>query len=173
MIILIVLAVLLIGTGVVVYKLVIQKPVPKTATQTNPMGLEDTLPQADTSIKVNLTQSSSKANTVVLTATGLGGKYANVGYELSYQSNGLFKGVTSGSTPIDTSGQDTFTREVYLGTCSKNDCRPDTGVTKISVVLKFTDSSGKQSEFSKDYSLDGSAASGSSSGSTTPTPPED
>ena len=167
-----ILAVLLIGTGIVVYKVVAPKPAPKVA-QTDTVSLEDTLPPADPSIKVDVKLSPSKANTVVMTASGLAGKIANVGYELSYDSKGISKGVTSGSTPIDTTGKDTFIREIYLGTCSKNDCTPDVGVTKVSVVLKFTDTAGKQSQFSKDYALDGSGTSGSTSGSATPTPPED
>ena len=77
----------------------------------------------------------------------------SVAYELSYESQGLIKGVNSGSKPIDTTDKDSFEREVYLGTCSKNDCKPDVGVTKISVVLEFTDKDGKRSQYSKDFEL--------------------
>jgi hypothetical protein len=115
--------------------------------------VSDTLPQADASIVVKLVKSAAKANTVVLSASGLGGKIVSVGYELSYDSQGLIKGVQSGSKPIETAGQDTFEREVYLGTCSKNDCKPDAGVTKVSIVLEFTDTNGKKSQYSKDYDL--------------------
>lgn len=148
-----VIAILLIGTGFAVYKVLAPKPAPKVTTASDDTLLSETLPPADDSIKVNLVKSASKANTVVLTANGLGEKIVSVGYELSYDSNGLIKGVNSGSKPIDTTGQNSFTREVYLGTCSKNDCKPDVGVTKISVVLEFTDKDGKKSQFSKDYDL--------------------
>jgi hypothetical protein len=77
----------------------------------------------------------------------------SVGYELTYESQGLIKGVDSGSSAIDVTGKDTFERDIYLGTCSRNVCKPDPGVTKVSVVLKFTDKSGQKSQFSKDYDL--------------------
>lgn len=148
-----VLVILLVGTGVVVWRVLVTKPAPKAQTATDEVLPNDSLPQVDSSVKVDLTKSTAKANTVELTATGMAGKMVSVGYELSYDSNGLIKGVNSGSKPIDTSGQDSFTREVYLGTCSKNDCKPDPGVTKISVVLEFTDKNGKKSQFSKDFDI--------------------
>jgi len=109
--------------------------------------------KVDASISVDVAWSKSKDNTVVLTAKGLGGKYTSVGYELQYESGGVGKGVTSGSKPLDVTGKDTFDREIYLGTCSRNVCKPDPGVKKVSVVLEFTSADGKRSEFSKDYDL--------------------
>ncbi|HUD20124.1 MAG TPA: hypothetical protein VMR81_06810 [Patescibacteria group bacterium] len=149
------LAVLLIITGVVVYKIMSPKPATKTTASTpaDMTSLQDSLPPVDSSIKVDLVKSTTKANTVSITADGLAGKIVSIGYELSYDSQGLIKGVNSGSTPIDTTGKDTFSREIYLGTCSRNDCTPDLGVTKVSVVLEFTDTAGKKSQFSKDYDL--------------------
>lgn len=141
--------VILLGvTGVVVYKAISgskQAPVVEETPQ-------EVLPQVDSSVTVTLTK-SPKANTVVLKVSGMAGKYASVGYEFSYESKGLIKGVNSGSKPLDVSGKDSFDREVYLGTCSRNDCTPDVGVTKISVVLEFTDTAGKRSQFSKDFEL--------------------
>ena len=146
------LAVLLLVTGIVVYKaLFTTKTQPKEQTQIE--ETTDTLPTADPSIQVKLIKSTAKANSVILSASGLGSNIVSVGYELSYDSQGLIKGVNSGSKPIDTTGKDTFEREVYLGTCSKNDCKPDAGVTKVSIVLEFTDKDGKKSQFSKDYDL--------------------
>jgi len=149
------LAVLLIITGVVVYKIMSPKTATKTtaSTPSDMTSLQDSLPPVDSSIKVDLVKSTTKANTVSITADGLAGKIVSIGYELSYDSQGLIKGVNSGSTPIDTTGKDTFSREIYLGTCSRNDCTPDLGVTKVSVVLEFTDTAGKKSQFSKDYDL--------------------
>lgn len=144
------LVVLLLITGVVVYKAVFSaKTAPPVVEEEE---IVDTLPPADPSILVTLVK-SAKANTVVLSASGLKGNINSVGYELSYDSQGLIKGVQSGSKPIETVGKDTFEREVYLGTCSKNDCKPDVGVTKVSVVLEFTDKDGKKSQFSKDFDL--------------------
>lgn len=115
---------------------------------------EETMTEkADESIIVDVVWSKAKDNTVVLTAKGLDGAYTTVGYELQYESNGVGKGVTSGSKPLDVSGKDTFDREIYLGTCSRNVCKPDPGVKKVSVVLEFTATDGKRSEFSKDYDL--------------------
>lgn len=115
--------------------------------------IEELLPPADSAIIVTVAKSRSKDNTVVMSVSGLGTKYLSIGYELTYDSQGLIKGVNSGSKPLDVVGKDGFDREVYLGTCSRNVCKPDAGVKKVSVVLEFTDTSGKKSQFSKDYTL--------------------
>jgi hypothetical protein len=142
------LAVLLVGTGIIVYKVVSAKPAAVVEETVDNISL----PQVDASVTANLVK-GTKANTVVLKVSGLASKYSTIGYEFSYESKGLIKGVNSGSKPTDVSGKDAFEREVYLGTCSKNDCTPDVGVTKVSVVLQFTDTEGKQSQFSKDFDL--------------------
>lgn len=143
------LVVLLVGTGIVVYKAVLA-PKPPQASQEAPVA--ETLPTVDASVSVAVTK-ATRANTVVLTVASLGSKYSTLSYEFSYESLGLIKGVNSGSKPIDVSGKDSFSREIYLGTCSKNDCKPDPGVSKVTVNLVFTDSAGKQSQFSKDFNL--------------------
>lgn len=143
------LAVLLVVTGVVVYRAVApsNEPVPVEE------EITELLPIADLSIVVNASFSKAKDNTVVLTVSGLGSKYTTVGYELTYDSQGLIKGVNSGSKPVEVAGQDGFEREVYLGTCSRNVCKPDTGVTKVSIVMEFTDTANKKSQFSKEFDL--------------------
>lgn len=144
------LAVLLVITGILVLKVT-------TSNKSNTPEVEDEifeiLPEVDASVLVTLAKSKSAANTVVLSVKGLGSKYSTVAYELTYDSEGLIKGVNSGSKPIDVSGQSGFEREVYLGTCSKNVCKPDPGVKKVTVVLEFTDSSGNRSQFSKEFNL--------------------
>ncbi len=144
------LALLLIVTGIVVYRAIAPsgESVPVKEEE-----ITELLPQADASIGVNLTLSRAKANTVVLTVSALASKYTSVGYELTYDSQGLIKGVNSGSKLIDVASQDGFEREVYLGTCSRNVCKPDLGVGKVSVVLEFTGIDGKKSQFSKDFDL--------------------
>lgn len=103
-------------------------------------------------VEVSVTKSRTKDNTIVLGISGLQSKYSTVAYELSYDSLGIVQGVTT--KPLDISGKDTFTRDdIYLGTCSRNVCRPHPGVKKVSLVLEFTDSSGKISQFSKEYDL--------------------
>jgi hypothetical protein len=149
-IIIIILAVLLLGTAGLVYK-VISSRSSKPVAQTK--DVVEILPQVDASVIVTVKKSTSAANTVVMQATGLAGKMVSIGYELTYESQGLIKGVNSGSSAIDVTGKDTFERDIYLGTCSRNVCKPDAGVTKVSVVLEFTDKDGKKSQFSKDYTL--------------------
>ncbi len=143
------LAVLLLITGIVVYK---------AATSGSPAAIvteepAESLPSVASTVSVTVGKSRGKDNTVVLEVMGLGGTYASVAYELTYESQGLIKGVNSGSKPIEVGGQDGFSREVYLGTCSRNVCKPDAGVKAVSVVLEFTDSSGKKSQFSSDFDL--------------------
>ena len=112
---------------------------------------EETVPLAST-VEVSVTKSRTKDNTIVLTISGMQSKYSTVAYELSYDSLGIVQGVTT--KPLDVTGKDTFIRDdIYLGTCSRNVCRPHPGVNKVSLVLEFTDSSGKISQFSKDYDL--------------------
>ena len=142
------LAVLVVATGFVVYKTLSAKPAPVVEETVDTISL----PEVDSSVVATLTK-AAKPNAVTLKVTGLGSKYSTIGYEFSYESKGLIKGVNSGSKPTDVAGKDIFDREVYLGTCSKNDCTPDVGVTKVSVVLQFTDTEGKQSQFSKDFDL--------------------
>ncbi len=144
------LAVLLLLTGFVVYRVLAPS---KEAAPVAEEEITTQLPQADASIGVSIAFVKAKPNTVVLIVSNLASKYISVGYELTYDSQGLIKGVNSGSKLIEVAGQDGFEREVYLGTCSRNVCKPDLGVAKVSVVLEFTGIDGKKSQFSKDFDL--------------------
>lgn len=144
------LALVLIIVGVVVYKVAVAPKPPAPPIEEEQI---EELPQVDASVEVTLTESKAKANAVVLAIKGLDSKYTTVGYELTYDSDGLIKGVNSGSKPMDVAGKDSFEREVYLGTCSRNVCTPDKGVSTISVILEFTDSEGNKSQFEKEYTL--------------------
>lgn len=151
-IIIVILVLLLLGTGGIVYKILTSgeqtpKPVAKEE------EIVSTLPAVDSSVLVDVVRSPSKDNTVIMKVSGLASKMQSVAYELTYESQGLIKGVNSGSKPIDTSEKDAFDREIYFGTCSRNVCKPDLGVKKVSVVLEFTDASGKKSQFTKDFDL--------------------
>jgi hypothetical protein len=146
-----VLVILLVVTGIVVYKSVFSgAPAP---TQTTNDITTTPLPTVSSSIAVDLTKSTTAANTVGISVKGMSGKMTSIAYELTYDSNGLIKGVTSGSKPMDVAGKDVIDQEIYLGTCSKNVCTPDPGVSKVTLNLEFTDSSGGKSQFSKDYTL--------------------
>lgn len=144
------LAVLLLITGIIVYRAVAPAPDPVPVEEEE---ITELLPEADPSLVVAVAFSKTKDNTVVLSVANLASKYTTVGYELTYDSQGLIKGVNSGSKPVEVAGQDEFEREVYLGTCSRNVCKPDLGVSKVSIVLEFTDTTGKKSQFSKEFDL--------------------
>lgn len=146
----IVLVLLLGGTGFVVSKaLTTQAPVAHVVEREAPT---ERLEPLDPAISVAVTKSRVKENTVVLSVKGMGGKMKTLAYELSYTSQGIVQGVTS--KPVDVSGMDSFVRDdIYLGTCSRNVCRPHPGVTSVSVVLEFTNASGAKSQFSKEYEL--------------------
>src|SRR5690349_11111302 len=143
-------ALLLVVTGVVVYKAIFST---KPASQVTEDITPESLPPVDAAVMVDLTKSPTEANTVVINVKGMGGKMSTIGYELTYESQGLIKGVNSGSKPADVAGKDTFERPIYLGTCSRNVCKADVGVSKVTLVLEFTDTTGKKSSFSKDYTL--------------------
>lgn len=141
-------AILLLVTAVVIFKATTQKPPPQVVEE-EPVEL---LPEVEQSVTVTVTKSRVKENSVVLSVTGLGGKYRSISYEMSYETQGVVQGVTS--RPVDVTGKNSFVRDdVYLGTCSRNVCRPHLGVKKISVALEFTDSSSKKSQFSKDFDI--------------------
>lgn len=145
-----ILAILVLVVGVVVFKVAFAPKAPALPIEEEQI---EELPQVDASVEVTLTESKSKANAVVISVTGLDSKYTTIGYELTYDSEGLIKGVNSGSKPMDVAGEDSFEREIYLGTCSRNVCTPDKGVSTVSVILEFTDTEGAKSQFEKEYTL--------------------
>lgn len=144
----------LLGLGVVgfiVFRVLSKKPEPKPATKTEDV-VNTSLPE-NKEIEVTVVKSKSAADTIILTIKKLNKKYASVAYEIPFETQGTLQGVTSGSKPIDISGKDEFTKDVYLGTCSRNVCRPYPGVTKVSVALELTDTNSQKSQFTKDYPL--------------------
>ncbi len=139
-----------IGIGAIVVGFVVLKK-PSTKPQ-EPIVEEEQLVEADSSIVASVVWSKVKDNTIVLSISGLKSGYAKVAYEVSYETQGVVQGVTT--KPLDIAGKDSFTRDdIYLGTCSKNVCRPHTGVKKVSLVLEFIDTSGKKSQLTKDFDL--------------------
>ena len=133
-----------------VYRVVNSKSKAVTDNQI-PEPTPETLRQIPGSVEVSV--KAIQNNSVALTVKGLDGKFTDVAYELTYESQGLIKGVNSGNNPIDISGKSDFTREIYMGTCSRNVCKPDAGVKQVSIVLEFTGTDGQKSQFSKDYDL--------------------
>lgn len=145
-----ILGVLLLVAGVVAYKAAF-------ATKPKPVATEEeevveTLPAADAAISVSIAKSKVKDNTVVLSVSGLAAKYAKLSYELSYETQGIVQGVTS--APLDIADKGQFVRDdIYLGTCSRNVCKPHTGVKNISAVIIFTDTSGAKSQYTGEFEL--------------------
>jgi hypothetical protein len=139
-----------VGIGIIVLGFVLlRKP---TTSQEEVVVEEIELAEADSSIVADVTWSKTKDNTIVLSVSGLQGGYTKVAYEISYETQGVVQGVTT--RPLDILEKDSFTRDdIYLGTCSRNVCRPHTGVKKISLVLEFTDTTGKKSQLTKDFDL--------------------
>ncbi|MFH0749729.1 MAG: hypothetical protein V1917_02315 [Candidatus Gottesmanbacteria bacterium] len=142
-------ALVVLGAGVVGFT--IYKNAQTPATQAI-VEEEESVAAADSSIVADVAFSKIKNNTIVLSISGLKSRYKAVAYEVSYETQGVVQGVTS--KPLDITGKDTFSRDdIYLGTCSRNVCKPHTGVKKVSLVLEFTDLSGKKSQLSKDVDL--------------------
>lgn len=135
-------------TGFLVYRTLSSSSQPQ---QVDEEVVQEDLEPIDTNIKVDVR--TVKANTIVIAVSGMAGKVTSVSYEVTYESQGIIQGVNSGSKPIETSGQDSFEREVYLGTCSRNVCRPHPGVSSVTVVLELHNTSGKKSQFSQEYEL--------------------
>lgn len=141
-------ALIVIGAGVVGYTVLKKSPAksPEAVVEVEQLAV------ADSSIVADVSWSKVKDNTIVLSITGLKSGYTKVAYEVSYETLGVVQGVTA--SPLDITGKETFTRDdIYLGTCSRNVCRPHTGVKKVSLVLEFTDTSGKKSQLTKDFDL--------------------
>jgi hypothetical protein len=111
------------------------------------------LPPIDSSVIVTVKAHPTENHTTIMKVTGLDNRYAAIEYDFEYDSNGRILGVNSGTKPLDITGQQEFTRDIYLGTCSKNVCKPDTGVTKVTVTMKLTSTDGKKSQFSGDFNL--------------------
>jgi len=85
--------------------------------------------------------------------------YTSFEYEVSYDAESSEEPgqiITQGSAsrePIVVTGDDFF-REILLGTCSKNICKYDKGVTSVKVTLRLTTRSGKTHLWEKEFSLE-------------------
>lgn len=151
-IVLIVMILLLIGGAVAVVRF-ISGPTSQSETTNTPSNNGGGIVETNTEVEVTI-EKSNKANTILLVVNKLSKKYSGIEYEITYDSEGLIKGVNSGSQPIDVMDQETFEKEVYLGTCSRNVCKADAGVNAVSVVIQFIDSQGKKSQFTQDFPLE-------------------
>jgi hypothetical protein len=94
--------------------------------------------EVDESVKAELSLRPN-GRFVDLTITGMDGRFSAIEYEVSYQTDKGPKGALSGARPLPLkSGQDTFEKEVELGTCSTGGkCTYDTGVRNFKLAVKF------------------------------------
>lgn len=85
--------------------------------------------------------------------------YASFEYEISYDAQSSEEPgqiITQGSAskePIIVT-EDDFSREILLGTCSKNVCKYDKGVTSVKVTLRLVTTDGKTHLWEKEFSLE-------------------
>lgn len=109
------------------------------------------LPTVSEDVKVVLLPKSNNT-AVVLKISGIPSDIKSVEYELTYTTGaGLPRGVLG---KIQVRGEKEITRDdIVLGTCSSGKCVYDTGVTSVSLSLKFNSTSGESSIFQKTYSF--------------------
>lgn len=101
--------------------------------------------------EVSLTPRYDK-KAVILKISKIRSDVISVEYELSYEAKGGLPRGVLGKVDVK-SGQETILREILLGTCSKNVCVYDEGVKKVSLTLRFNESSGESTGFSQEYEL--------------------
>ncbi len=110
----------------------------------------ENLPPVDDSVIVELKPGEAK-QAVILTVSNIPSGTESLEYELSYLTGeGLPKGAL-GKISLD--GKSEISRDILLGTCSRNVCTYDKGVMSVKLVLKFNSAKGA-SQFSKEYSLE-------------------
>ncbi len=140
-------ALVLIVALVVMVKNLFTKPIPVTNTDSD--VVEEFIP-LDPSIIVNLTpRNDGKAVTLFVNSIPTG--TSSLEYEIAYDnSEGLRKGANGN---INLRGETQITRDdILFGTCSRNVCTYDTGVTSVSLTLRFNSDKGV-SVFTRDYPI--------------------
>lgn len=85
---------------------------------------------------------SRGTNSVIFSLKNLSG-VRRVTYELSYTANGIPKGAMG---TIAVSGQQTDSRDLYIGTCSKGVCTPDTGVRNVKLFTGVETAAGTRTK---------------------------
>ena len=77
---------------------------------------------------------------------------SSIDYELNYNAEGNIPRGVIGSIEIKPSDS-VIKRELLLGTCSRNVCKYDAGVTEVNLVLKLTYSNGEFGSVEQKLSL--------------------
>lgn len=141
----VVILVLVLGGGFLLVKN-LTKPAPDT---TEEEEFAADLPPVDSSVVVTLEPKADKT-AVVLSASNIPDGTDSLEYELSYNNEeGLPKGAL-GKIELDSKSE--VTRDILLGTCSRNVCTYDKGVTAVKLVLKFNHPDG-DTQYTKEYPL--------------------
>lgn len=150
--------VLLIVVGGLVFAQKISNKSTKTAPTPTPEETNVEKIPTDSLIVVFTPRDDKKAFT--LTVKNLKDKgYKQFEYEISYDAQSAedpTQIITQGSAskePVQVTNQD-FTREILLGTCSKNVCKYDQGVNLVKVTLRLTTTNNKTKIWEKEFSLE-------------------
>ena len=117
------------------------EPTPTTAYQ-----------EVDDSVVATLTPNSGKTK-VTLVISGLDSRFAQIEYELSYETDNNGTQGAFSNDPLDISGQDEFEREVELGSCSTGGkCSYDKGVKNFKLTAKLHTPDGQIFLLRKEFS---------------------
>lgn len=108
-----------------------------------------TLASIEDEVEVTLVKKKG-AEEVILTINNIPEDIKSIEYELTYLTyEGLPRGVLG---KIAVKGEGRISRDITLGTCSRNVCVYDRNVKKISLALKFSGEKGTRG-YQKDFEL--------------------
>ncbi len=128
-----------------------KKPPPASEEENQPTETE-ILPTIDASVEISLTPRADRKE-VKLSIKRIPADVTALEYELSYFTGGGLSRGTFTPNPIELRPEEReFSRDILLGTCSRNTCTYDEGVTKVTLTVKFHSPKGA-SQFKKDFPL--------------------
>lgn len=113
-----------------------------TKIATEPTLAQPLLPIGD-DVQVDFEPNSARTKATLSISVSDGAGVNSLEYEVLYETDGLVKGVNSGSTPIEIDPKTgKVERELDFGTCSSGVCRYDKDVGLITLIVRFNTSSG-------------------------------
>lgn len=115
-----------------------------------PTSAQSFLPIGD-DVQVDFKPNSARTKATLSIRVSNGAGVNSLEYEVLYETDGLVKGVNSGSTPIEIDPKTgKVERELDFGTCSSGVCRYDKNVGTITLIVRFDTTSGNKI-FKKEY----------------------
>lgn len=142
--------VLLVIIAVVVVSKVFMKSTKSGNESVSPTeATEQAIPTVDSSVEVKL-EKATGGQEVVLSIRGIPTGTTSVDYELSYQTEKQGLQGVIGTIKVD--GQDSYEKQLTLGTCSSGTCVYHQVVGKIKLNLRFTGEYGEK-VFEREVSL--------------------